>query len=341
MIRNLLATTAVAVLLAGGAYAQDTTAPASPAPATEAPAEAPVTRADGHLASNIIGETVYNGTSDDAENIGKVNDVVIGADGKVEAVVVGVGGFLGLGEKNVAVNYGEVEWAEQNGDRWLVVNTTKEQLQAQADFDRRAYDPAPADVSTDGTAPATDSTAMAPADDTTTAPSDGTTAVAPAAPAPDASAEAPATPTPDSTAEAPATEPAPDSTAQAPAATDDTTTAAIDKSQLTEVPAGEISSEELVGTTVYGADDANIGEIGDVLMSQDGKVDSIILDVGGFLGVGEKKVAVGMDNLSFMTDKDGNKYLYTTFTKEQLDAQPAYDESTYAEKRDEQRLMMQ
>lgn len=319
MIRNLLATTAVAVLLAGGAYAQDTTAPASPAPSTQAPAEAPVTRADGHLASNIIGETVYNGTSDDAENIGKVNDVVIGPDGKVESVVVGVGGFLGLGEKNVAVNYGEVEWAERNGDRWLVVNTTKEQLQAQADFDRRVYDPAPA----------SDTTAMAPADGTATAPADGTTAVAPAAPAPD------------STAEAPATEPAPDSTAQAPAATDDTTTAAIDKSQLTEVPAGEISSEELVGTTVYGADDANIGEIGDVLMSQDGKVDAIVLDVGGFLGVGEKEVAVGMDNLSFMTDKDGNKYLYTTFTKEQLDAQPAYDASSYAEKRDEQRMMMQ
>ncbi|MGB3389442.1 MAG: PRC-barrel domain-containing protein [Pseudaminobacter sp.] len=342
MIRNLLATTGIAVLLAGGAYAQDTTAPTSPAPAMEAPAEAPIARADGHLASNVIGETVYNGTGDDAENIGRVNDVVIGADGKIESVVIGVGGFLGLGEKNVAVNYGEVEWAEQNGDRWLVVNTTKEQLQAQADFDRRAYDPAPAaDVSADGTAPATDSTAMAPDDGTMTAPSDGTTAVAPAEPAPDATAEAPATPTPDSTAEAPATEPAPDSTAEAPAATDDTTTAAIDRSQLTEIPAGEISSEELVGTTVYGADDANIGEIGDVVMSQDGQVDAIILDVGGFLGVGEKPVAVGMENLSFMTDKDGNKYLYTTFTKEQLDAQPSYDASTYAEKRDEQRLMLQ
>jgi hypothetical protein len=41
-----------------------------------------------------------------------------------------------------------------------------------------------------------------------------------------------------------------------------------------------------------------------------------------------------------MADKDGNKYLYTNFTKEQLDAQPAYDESTYAENRDEQRLIV-
>ena len=46
----------------------------------------------------------------------------------------------------------------------------------------------------------------------------------------------------------------------------------------------------------------------------------MIIDVGGFLGIGEKEVAVGSDNLAFMTDKDGNKYLYTTFTKEQLEA---------------------
>lgn len=314
MIRNLLATTAIAALLTTAAYAQDSTAPASPAdpaPMTQdaAPAEAPVARADGHLASNIIGETVYNGTADDAQNIGKVNDVVIAPDGKVESVVIGVGGFLGIGEKNVAVSYGDVDWAERDGDRWLVVNASKEQLQALADFDRRAYDPAPA---------ASDSTAMAPVDET--APADGTTAVAPTAPVPDSTA--------------------PDSTAQAPAAPDQsTTTGAIDKSQLTEMPAGEISADNLVGTTVYGAEDANVGEIGDVVLSPDGNVDAVIIDVGGFLGIGSKPVAVGMDNLSFMTDQDGTKYLYTQFTKEQLEAQPAYDKATYTEHRDEQRMM--
>ena len=62
------------------------------------------------------------------------------------------------------------------------------------------------------------------------------------------------------------------------------------------------------------------------MLTQDSKVDAVIIDVGGFLGIGEKEVAVGMDNLAFMTDKDGKKYLYTNFTKEQLDAQPAYDD---------------
>ncbi|SFT46992.1 PRC-barrel domain-containing protein [Mesorhizobium sp. YR577] len=316
MFRNLLATTAIATLMATAAYAQEsaTPAPANPAPMAQeaAPAETPVTRADGHLASNIIGETVYNGTGEQAENIGKVNDIVISKDGAIESLVVGVGGFLGLGAKNVAVNYSEVDWAEQNGDRWAVVNTTKEQLQALPDFDRRGYDPAPAPAAaTDTTAPATDNTAMAPA---TPAPSNDNTAAAPATPSND-------------------------NTAQAPAATDTTETAAIDKSQLTEVPVGEIRSEELTGTTVYGAEDANVGKIGDVVL-KDEKVDAVIIDVGGFLGVGAKEVAVGMDKLAFMTDKDGNKYLYTNFTKDQLEAQPAYDKATFGDKRDEQLLKM-
>ncbi|WP_442582254.1 PRC-barrel domain-containing protein [Mesorhizobium sp. ASY16-5R] len=307
MVRKLLATTALVTLLTGAVYAQEaTTPPAATAPAAEAPAATPVVKSDGFLATNLIGETVYNGTGDDAENIGSVNDVVIGSNGAVESVIIGVGGFLGLGEKNVAMNYGDIKWAEKDGDRWIVVNATKDQLQAQAEFDRRPYDPA--------AAPAGDTTAMAPAPaDTTTAPAPADTAMAPAAPA----------------------------DATAPAATDTTTTAAIDKSTLTEMPAGDIRAEELVGTTVYGANDANLGEIGDVVLTQDGKVDAVIIDVGGFLGIGEKEVAVGMDKLAFMTDKDGKKYLYTTFTKEQLDAAAAYDKSTWAEKRDEQRIMLQ
>jgi len=318
MIRNLFATTAIATLLATGAFAQEATKPApAPAPTEVAPdaaAPAEIIKADGHLASNLIGETVYNGAGEEAENIGDVNDLVIGADGGIDSVVIGVGGFLGIGEKNVAFDYDKIEWAEKDGDRWIVVAGSKEELEALPAFDRAPYDPAPAPVAaTEPAAPPADTTAQAPAP-----------AADPAAPA----AQAPA----DTMAQAPA--------AEAPAATDNTATAAIDKATLTEIPAAEIRAEELVGTTVYGAGDDNVGEIGDVVLTSDGKVDAVILDVGGFLGVGEKEVAVGMDNLAFMTDKDGKKYLYTTFTKEQLDAAAAYDKSTWAEKRDDQRLIM-
>jgi sporulation protein YlmC with PRC-barrel domain len=286
-----------------------TTAPA--ATAQNAPPETPATPVDmaqGMLASNVVGENVYNGTGNDAENIGSVNDLVLNKDGKAEQYVIGVGGFLGVGQKNVAFDYGKADWVEKNGDRWMVVEATKEQLQGLPDFDRKAYDPAPATTAAGSETPA----AVTP-----------TTSTAENKPADDAAASQAA----GQTAQAPA--------ANDNAGTDATQTAAIDKSALTEVPADKISADNLMGTTVYGADDAKLGEIGDIVLSTDNRIDAVVIDVGGFLGIGEKPVAIGMDKLKFMADKDGNQYLYTNFTKEQLEAQAAYDKGSYAEKRDE------
>ena len=79
MIRNLLATTAIATLVATVGYAQQNPATAPDAQTTQ-PAE-PVVKADGYLATNMIGEAVYNGTGDNAENIGDVNDIVLDKGG--------------------------------------------------------------------------------------------------------------------------------------------------------------------------------------------------------------------------------------------------------------------
>jgi sporulation protein YlmC with PRC-barrel domain len=294
------------------------TAPADTAqnaqPETPATPATPADMAQGMLASNLIGENVYNGTTDDAEDIGSVNDVVLNKDGKAEQYVIGVGGFLGVGQKNVAFDYGKASWVEKNGDRWMVVEATKEQLQGLPDFDRKPYDPAPATTAAGAETPA----AVTPMTDTAeNKPADAATAPAPA----EQAAQAPA--------------------ANDNASTDATQTAAIDKSTLTEVPADKISADNLIGTTVYGADDANLGEIGDIVLSTDNRIDAVVVDVGGFLGIGEKPVAIGMDKLKFMADKDGNQYLYTNFTKEQLEAQAAYDKGSYADKRDEQRMILQ
>lgn len=87
------------------------------------------------------------------------------------------------------------------------------------------------------------------------------------------------------------------------------------------MPMDKISTKDFIGTTVYGADDAKVGEIGDVVLTGDKKVDAVVVDVGGFLGMSEKAVAVGLEKLKFLSDKDGNRYLYTNFTKAQLEAQ--------------------
>ena len=165
MIRNLLATTAIATLLATGAYAQADDPRQRRRANTVGDCRRAAAPADGYLASNIIGENVYNGTGDNAEKIGDVNDLVL--DGKgLTTVVVGVGGFLGVGEKNVAVDFDKLDWAQKNGDRWLVVAATKEELEGLPTFDRRPYDPAPAAMSTSST----DGTGMAPATTDTTQP---------------------------------------------------------------------------------------------------------------------------------------------------------------------------
>jgi len=58
-------------------------------------------------------------------------------DGKINAAIIGVGGFLGVGEKNVAVPFSSLKVAEKNGSRYLVLETTKEALQTAPGY---AYD---------------------------------------------------------------------------------------------------------------------------------------------------------------------------------------------------------
>lgn len=316
MIRNLLATTAIAALMATGAHAQ-TTPPVTAQPGATMPAQAPmVKKAEGHLASTIIGKRVYNGTGDQAENIGTVNDIVIGPDGQVNAVVVGVGGFLGLGQKNVALEYSLAQFVERDNDEWIVVETTGDALKALPEFDLAAFQFRPADTVVGQTAPATASD------------------LAMAAPRADGAAPAAGAPATDTMAAAPM---APAGTA----VTDDTRTAAIDRSTLNEIQLNEIRADDFIGTTVYGANDENVGSVGDIIMSADGgAVDAVILDVGGFLGMGTKEVALGLDNLHFMRDADGKLHVYTRLTREQLEAQPAYDETGYMAGRDTMRIVV-
>lgn len=371
MVRNLLASTAIATLIATGAYAQTTTEPVQEPAMEMEQQEQQIERAPGHLASNIIGESVYNSVADDAENIGSVNDIVLGVDGEAEYVIIGVGGFLGLGQRDVAIPFEELEWAERDGQWWLVVNTTRDALEAQPEFDTAAYDPS---LGLPAAPAATDDTAAAPADDMTETDdqlaadqvdeTDSEYAADDAAATDDLAGDtaatddemaADATQTETDVAAAPADDaaeaetdvtaaPADDATEtddMAAAETDTIETGAVDPNTLEGVDMGAISADDLIGTTVYGANDENVGSVGDVILTQDGDVDAIIVDVGGFLGMGAKEVALGMDNLEFMHDADGNMYVYTQFTEEQLEAQPEYDEATFAEQRDQQILIQQ
>ena len=67
-------------------------------------------------------------------------------------------------------------------------------------------------------------------------------------------------------------------------------------------------------------------------------MDAVIVDVGGFLGIGAKPVAVAMDNLRFMKDSNGSLTLTTQFTQDQLKNAPEYNRDTYAQNRGTMRI---
>jgi sporulation protein YlmC with PRC-barrel domain len=114
--------------------------------------------ADQISANTYIGQSVYNGQN---ESIGSVNDLIMKKDGGLVAAVVGVGGFLGIGEKNVAVPMDKITVAQntQDGSVKLTTSETVDSLKAAPEFktlQMQAAEKAPA--ATGGTMP-TDSTA--------------------------------------------------------------------------------------------------------------------------------------------------------------------------------------
>lgn len=117
--------------------------------------------------------------------------------------------------------------------------------------------------------------------------------------------------------------------------------AVVQRDQMQPADPEQLSVDNLLGSEVYGVNDENIGEVGDVLLTEQGEVDALVVDVGGFLGIGTHTVAIGVDNLQFMVDAGENWYVFTPFTQEQLEAQPAYDPDTYGQQRDQQRMTVE
>ena len=61
-------------------------------------------------------------------SIGKIDDVLVSESGQISALVIGVGGFLGVGEKDVAVPFSVVKRTTKDKKNYLTLNTTKDEL---------------------------------------------------------------------------------------------------------------------------------------------------------------------------------------------------------------------
>jgi hypothetical protein len=96
----------------------------------------------------------------------------------------------------------------------------------------------------------------------------------------------------------------------------------MDHSKHVRLSAAEITADTLEGATIYGPDDEKIGSVSHTHGA--GQATAVVVDVGGFLGIGSKPVSVPIDQLDFMRDEDGDVHAVTNWTKDQLKAMPEH-----------------
>lgn len=96
----------------------------------------------------------------------------------------------------------------------------------------------------------------------------------------------------------------------------------MDHTNHVRLSPAELTPSLLEGATVYGADDHKVGQVSH--MHGSGTAGQVIVDVGGFLGLGAKPVAVPASELEFMRDEEGDVHAVTGWTKDQLEQMPEH-----------------
>ena len=86
-----------------------------------------------------------------------------------------------------------------------------------------------------------------------------------------------------------------------------------------------LADRDFIGQTVYAPDKAKIGTISDLILSKDAKsVEGFVIGVGGFLGIGERNVALKMEKLKVSSNQDGSTLLTMDMSKDELSNAPVF-----------------
>ena len=207
----------------------------------------------------LIGRKVQNAQN---ETIGEITSVHIGPDGKVDSLIVGVGGVLGVGEREVRLALSDLR-ASDNGEK-VVLDMTKDGLKAKPEYKYSERGPWTAGD--------------------------------------------------------------PNRTARDRAASD-RLSAHRDTASTTSTDDfnvyGEISGDAFIGTNVRNQNNEIVGKVEDVYIDDRGAIKTIVVSVGGFLGVGTKDVAVRWSDMG--RSRDGKSLVLTTnWTRDSLKAMPEY-----------------
>ena len=267
-------------------------------------------------ASDFIGMDVYAsetefdgevaGAQDNWENIGSVNDVILTREGDVSSVLVDIGGFLGIGARTVAIDMGALSFVADSAtpddlsDYFLVMNAGRADFEAapewewRTDADQAMTDPVEGSTEADDVAATEAPAETVPADDTTMAATDVDPAMTDADPA---------------------------MTGIAPRAD-----GAIWPEGYVAADASVLTVERLTGATVYDAEDSRIGSVSDLVVGDGDTLTHAVVDVGGFLGIGAKPVALDMAEIQIVQADGGDEVrVYVPMTRDQIDEMPRFE----------------
>ena len=241
---------------------------------------------DAFYASELIGMDVYSSATDYAaeygdravepdarsqwDDIGEINDIVLSPTGDVQAVLVDIGGFLGIGARTVALDMSQLHFLRDENDAgFAAVTSSREALEAAPEY-RREMDQTAGVTSPDAT-------------DTTDAAAPGM-AAAPVRPA-------------------------------------------FEREGFATADYDQLTADDLEDAAVYDANDENIGNVEELILSPDGKIEQAIVDVGGFLGMGVHRIGLAFDEMQVMTNADNSDVrVYIDQTRQTLEQRPEYQQ---------------
>jgi sporulation protein YlmC with PRC-barrel domain len=327
MLKKTLMAGVAATVLIGAPLA------AFPAFAQNAPS-ATVPASDSMKADKLIGHNVVNARN---ETVGDINAVYVGKDGMVDSVIVGVGGFLGMGEREVALKWSDLTVTD-NGNK-IMVNATMDQMKAMPEYkysDTTYRGKVFADNGISKTPPMIHSPASRTGMDRNSqnvAPSTSTATVAPGTPASRSGMDRNTQNVTPSTSTATVTPGMPASRSGMDRDTQDKHPGAMHQADNGKHnPAmradGTMSSNAIVGADVKNASNETIGTVQDLYIDSKGAVKGVVVGVGGFLGIGERNVMLSWDNVKLREGADHDGLIITTdATKDSLKAMPEYKQS--------------
>lgn len=240
---------------------------------TDTMANADETRADTDTMSTTDGtQSMATMNRDDLENmdnIGEITEIVLSNDGEVRALVIAVGGFLGVGEHHAAVTMDQVTFMsdpEDQSETYIVVNTNADMLKDSPSYDRMA---------------------MAPAGDQQQATEEGTPSERTGFSAPQ-----------------------------------------MERDGYDQVEVTDVSTDMLIGKSVYDVDENDVGDVTDLIVNAEGEVSNVIIDFGGFLGIGSSQASLSFEELTILsTEGFGDVRLYVDATRDQIQNLPQYQAS--------------